>query len=549
MGSQKSEEERKGRTRSMAMCCTTDCDISVRSIEGYQGEIRCQNCWHIVTVGLQSEITALKKRVEEMQNELEGRDVFEEANTSLACDCTTLQVQLNQAQAKIASCKCDSSEEEQDKDRNMSELEEKLGQAKEKLIEQGIQLQRGVEELNCHRKALGEMKLSLQHRSSEYVKSLREGQDEIAALRAQLEEYMPKDTGGTQRSWAGITGNKGCPNKTEMPGRIEGGNRDKPEETAATGTKTQKRGGNEEGNTNKGDGSRDKGKPKQARNSNGTGRQARADLDENWRHTDVDESFAQRVIEYTRNQRLRARGQERAETSLPSRGQSVQPGNNNRSESRTALEKPQQVSKGSIQHEKKNLVANRFAGREKIIIVGDHMVKFTDKVVGLKEEGSSKICLPGAGIREVMTRAVDAAKKAHDNSKIFISAGGNGLRVMGVEWTVNAIVDGLKTIGKVNNQLYAACLGIIRCPRESEEYERMRCEVNSRVKVIIRTMIEEGERVMFLDTDRDLRVEEHFGRDRVHLNRAGVGKLGMIIRSGLYNKVIRNDKDSESSSE
>ena len=75
----------------------------------------------------------------------------------------------------------------------------------------------------------------------------------------------------------------------------------------------------------------------------------------------------------------------------------------------------------------------------------------------------------------------------------------------------------------------------------------MRCEVNSRVNVIVRTMIDEGERVMFLDTDRDLRVGEHFGRDRVHLNRAGVGNLGTIILSGLYNKPIRNDKHKKDS--
>ena len=112
--------------------------------------------------------------------------------------------------------------------------------------------------------------LDLQDRASEYMKSFRESQDEIAALRAQLEEYMPKDNGGNQRSWAGITGNKVSPIRRAMPGHMEGGNREKPEETVASAM-TQKRGGNQEGN--RGNGSMDKGKPNKAVNGSRTGRQ------------------------------------------------------------------------------------------------------------------------------------------------------------------------------------------------------------------------------------------------------------------------------------
>ena len=198
---------------------------------------------------------------------------------------------------------------------------------------------------------------------------------------------------------------------------------------------------------------------------------------------------------------------------------------------------------GGIRLGRGNGDLDRFKVREKIIIVGDSMVRYTDTVVGLKEEGSGKICMPGAGIKQVMAQAAKAAEKAHDNSKIFVSGGGDSLIELGVEGTVNAIVDGLQNMEKANKHLYAAFIGIIHRPRASREYEILRNEVNSRVKVVIRTMIEEGHRVMYLDTDKSLKAEEHFAKDRIHLNRAGVGKLGKIILSGLYHGSYRRSEE------
>ena len=534
MPAPKSEEERKGKTRSMTKCCTADCDVSVKIIEGYNGEVRCQNCWNTMNVKLQNELTTLKgtldnkclkcgseigsfaveggqeepqscrkcleqdvinlkERVKEVQDELEdcvcGRDVYEEANTSLRCDCATLRAQLDQAQAKVESCKCDTSGKAQEKDRIIAGLEEELKLAKEKLIEQGVQLQRREVEQSQHKKAVEEMDtklLELQGRTGEYMRSFRDSQDETAALRAQLDEYTP-----SQKSWAGITGSKDSLSRKEMPGNTKGetprkmGNRKSGVLNGNSQTKFYRNKENTS-KSNLGGGANGRSypgreKPQEERlKMLPTIPQPSQDRNRGTKRA----SDGKRQMEAMRAAETSSHHDD-SEVTQHGESQSEHP------QSRIELGNSQQEG-GDISLGRGNGGVDRFKGREKIIIVGDSMVRYTDKVVGLREEGSGKICIPGAGIKQVMAQAAKAAEKAHDNSKIFVSGGGDSLIELGVEGTVNAIVDGLQNMEKANKHLYSAFIGIIHRPRAGREYEILRNEVNSRAKVVIRTMIEEG---------------------------------------------------------
>ena len=177
---------------------------------------------------------------------------------------------------------------------------------------------------------------------------------------------------------------------------------------------------------------------------------------------------------------------------------------------------------------------SRFKGREKIKVVGASIVRYTDKVVGMKDEGSEKISLGGAGIKEIMEEAVSAAESAYDNTKLFINGGGNSLKILGVNETVNSVVQGLKRIESKNRFLYTVFIGICGRPKENRSYDYARRLTNQRIRQEIIEMQKKGSRVIFQDPDGMLHEDYHFARDGVHLNRSGVAQLGKLMKACLY---------------
>ena len=167
--------------------------------------------------------------------------------------------------------------------------------------------------------------------------------------------------------------------------------------------------------------------------------------------------------------------------------------------------------------------------RDKIGVVGDSMVRNIEKVVGMNEEGSCKKSIGGAGIYRVMREAVEVAKETPGNSKIFIVGGGNSLKQLGPEKTVQTIIEGAREIKKWNSKAIVTVFGLLPRPRENNWYERARCRTNEMLmEEISKLYAEEGVNIICKSLDDRMEVD-CFGRDGVHLNWKGNGVLGGSI--------------------
>ena len=61
--------------------------------------------------------------------------------------------------------------------------------------------------------------------------------------------------------------------------------------------------------------------------------------------------------------------------------------------------------------------------REKIIVIGESMIKYVDKIVGMDQQGSCKRSIRGAGIKQTMGEAIEAAEKNIRECQTFYSRG------------------------------------------------------------------------------------------------------------------------------
>ena len=98
-----------------------------------------------------------------------------------------------------------------------------------------------------------------------------------------------------------------------------------------------------------------------------------------------------------------------------------------------------------------------------------------------KEEGSYSRSIRGAGIKEIMSKAVEASITATGKTLLFIEGGGNSLKCLGVEETVKSVVEGVRDINKENKNLWTVVLSVIPRPRENWRYENERLETNKRL--------------------------------------------------------------------
>ena len=130
----------------------------------------------------------------------------------------------------------------------------------------------------------------------------------------------------------------------------------------------------------------------------------------------------------------------------------------------------------------------RKQNREKLIVIGDSMVREVDKVVGMKEVGSFKKTLAGAGIKQIVSAAEDAAVKLVGEGSIFVQGGGNSLWALGPDKTVEAVMKGLDSITNKNRNCKVGFISILPRPRENAKYEDMRLYCNWKLQQEIEKM-------------------------------------------------------------
>ena len=167
-------------------------------------------------------------------------------------------------------------------------------------------------------------------------------------------------------------------------------------------------------------------------------------------------------------------------------------------------------------------------GKDKIVIIGDSMIRNVDKNVGMKEEGSFKKCISGAGIKQIVSEAIIAAEKVTEKTKLFIQGGGNSLRTLGANETVRSIVEGVRQIGRTSQKIWTVVLSVAPRPRENGRYEAERLRTYEVLFHEIMKLNKEGLNVTFMDIDRWIN-PGCFGRDGVHFNFEGNRVIGSII--------------------
>ena len=182
--------------------------------------------------------------------------------------------------------------------------------------------------------------------------------------------------------------------------------------------------------------------------------------------------------------------------------------------------------------------------KSKVVIIGSSHAKHLDKVVRMDEEGSYRVSMAGAGIKDIIEKAEEANIEMEGEGTVFIVGGGNSIMKMIPEEIVKITMRGVKRMLE-EKKANVCVLGILPRPREGREFERRRIYTNRRLKeeiIKIRQMTEEKNisPASFLDLDRVLSIDM-FAEDGVHLNPAGTSRVGKEIVS-----VIRwKDRESK----
>ena len=168
--------------------------------------------------------------------------------------------------------------------------------------------------------------------------------------------------------------------------------------------------------------------------------------------------------------------------------------------------------------------------KDKIVVIGSSMVRNVERNVSMKEKGSYSRSIRGAGIKEIMSEAVEAAIKTTEKTLLFIEGGGNSLKCLGVEETVRSVVEGVRDINRENKNLWTVVLSVIPRPRENWRYENARLEVNERLFEEVIRLHKEGVKVTFMNLDPGMNLE-CFAEDQVHFNDKGNRAMGKVIIS------------------
>jgi len=175
-----------------------------------------------------------------------------------------------------------------------------------------------------------------------------------------------------------------------------------------------------------------------------------------------------------------------------------------------------------------------------IVIVGDSMIGSLRGKVSVNEAGSEIVSLSGADIIKIRGEACNKSESAK-GGLLVLQGGGNGLRDIGVEKTVEEIIS---TASEIHNKnLAVAVVGILRRPREDGTYDRMRKEVNEKVfqrlmRMKVEYMRKREKRVSYIDPDC---MKEHmYKMDGVHLNNEGAEVFGRKVRRWVLASCVGN---------
>ena len=183
--------------------------------------------------------------------------------------------------------------------------------------------------------------------------------------------------------------------------------------------------------------------------------------------------------------------------------------------------------------------------REKIIVVGDSHMTFIKGNMKMKDK-DILVAKSGAGIKEVMGKAVGQAREAGGRAVLFICGGGNSLNVLGRKATIEEVLVGLREIKK-EEEVRVVMLSIFPRPSQTAVYEEARVEANAGIKEGIERLREEGQNIEFLELDEVLGLgEELFERRLIHLNWEGMRKLGRKMSGKLEGaEKIEEEEENE----
>ena len=120
--------------------------------------------------------------------------------------------------------------------------------------------------------------------------------------------------------------------------------------------------------------------------------------------------------------------------------------------------------------------------KRKINIIGDSIARSITKVVKCSEQGSNCMSLKGAGIKQIVEQCEQRSEEVEDDSLMVIQGGGNSLKWLGEEMTVESILQGIKKIKRDKKDMKLAVISILPRPRENAQYEQMRKATNRHLR-------------------------------------------------------------------
>ena len=200
----------------------------------------------------------------------------------------------------------------------------------------------------------------------------------------------------------------------------------------------------------------------------------------------------------------------------------------NRGQARAEKAEKQEKAMQTVS-EKKVMIKKAKVTRLPIKIIGDSISRKLPEEVSFTMKESSCTSMGGADVREICKKAKEDAAGMKEGM-VIIQAGGNRLERVGCEAAVEEVMEAVKT---VDANVSVAVIGVIKRPREGEEYERMRKKTNKKMfeklqQLKIQRLQEKKGNVSFLDFDAVL--EERMYSDGVHLNSEGYDRVGRRLR-------------------
>ena len=178
--------------------------------------------------------------------------------------------------------------------------------------------------------------------------------------------------------------------------------------------------------------------------------------------------------------------------------------------------------------------------KRSINITGDSMVRNVTKIVKCGIPGSGCIARGGAGIKEIVKKAIEVGKEIQDDGYLIIQGGGNSLKWLGVEETVKTILEGVDCIRREKKEVNVAVCSILPRPRESERYNVMRMEVNRKLQEELCMRKANATRrkenaASYLDMDSMIN-PQMYREDGVHFNEKGNAAFGKKVICWLQEK-------------